>query len=266
MHLSSRLKNKVCYITGAASGIGLACVQRCVSEGGIVCGSDINPSPEWSTHATDNSLFFQLDVVDEQAQQDAIAAIVKKFKRLDVVITAAGVGGGGAVHDLNSEEWHRVINVNLHGTFYTCKYALRPMLEQNSGSIVTIASIEGLEGTEGGSCYNASKGGVVLLTRNMANDYGRRNIRINAVCPGFIDTPLLRNTLGDPAFSAQLQLVTQHHKLGRLGRPEEIAAAAAFLASEDASFITGCALPVDGGYTAGHSTGMLPFMGLDGAK
>lgn len=259
---TQRLKNKVCYITGAASGIGLACAQRCLAEGAIVAGADLNSSKEWQALPPDRTRFFELDVRNEQTQREAVTEIVKEYKRLDVAITAAGVPGGGAVHDLALEEWQRVIDINLTGTYLSCKCAIPPMLEQRSGSIVTIASIEGLEGTEGGSCYNASKGGVVLLTRNLANDYGRRNIRANAICPGFIDTPMLRTAFSDPVLKEYLDKIREQHKLGRLGKPEEVAAAALFLASEDASFVTGCALPVDGGFTAGHSTGMTKLLGL----
>jgi NAD(P)-dependent dehydrogenase (short-subunit alcohol dehydrogenase family) len=184
-------------------------------------------------------------------------------QHVDVLITAAGVGGGGAVHQLEMEEWRRVIDINLTGTYLSCKYTLPSMLERKQGSIVTIASVEGIEGTEGGSCYNASKGGVILLTRNMANDYGRRGIRANAICPGFIDTPMLRSHFEHEIMAPYLEQITQQHKLGRLGKPEEIASAALFLASSDASFVTGCALPVDGGFTAGHSTGMVKLLGLD---
>ncbi len=139
------------------------------------------------------------------------------------------------------------------------------MLEQRSGSIVTIASVEGLEGAEGGSTYNASKGGVVLLTKNMALDYGRMGIRANCICPGFIDTPLFRSVVGTDAFPEKYrERIREQHKLGRFGKPEEVAGAILFLASDDASFVSGIALPVDGGSTAGHHFGLIEMMGLSG--
>jgi NAD(P)-dependent dehydrogenase (short-subunit alcohol dehydrogenase family) len=138
------------------------------------------------------------------------------------------------------------------------------MVEARSGSIVTVASVEGIEGTEGGSAYNASKGGVVLLTKNMAIDYGRLGIRVNAVCPGFIDTPMFRAVMGSDTMDEYRDEYRDHHKLGRFGRPEEIAAAVVFLASDDASFVTGHALVVDGGYTAVMRTGLSDLMGLGG--
>ena len=132
------------------------------------------------------------------------------------------------------------------------------------GSIVTLASVEGIEGTAGGSCYNASKGGVVLLTKNMAIDYGPVGIRCNAICPGFIDTPLLASVLNDPFMADARQKTVTEHALRRLGRAEEIAGAAAFLVSRDASFVSGQAIAVDGGYTAGRDHGMTELMGLAG--
>jgi len=147
--------------------------------------------------------------------------------------------------------------------------ALAQMMKQDRvdgerGSIVTLSSVEGLEGTAGGSAYNASKGGVVLLTKNMAIDYGPVGIRCNAICPGFIDTPLLASVLNDPFMADARQKTVTEHALRRLGRAEEIAGAAAFLVSRDASFVSGQAIAVDGGYTAGRDHGMTELMGLAG--
>jgi NAD(P)-dependent dehydrogenase (short-subunit alcohol dehydrogenase family) len=129
------------------------------------------------------------------------------------------------------------------------------------GSVINIASVEGIEGTEGGSSYNASKGGVVLLTKNLAIDYGHRAIRVNAICPGFIRTPMLEGVFEQPGMEPILEDIIRSHKLRRLGTPQEIASAALFLASADASFVTGHALVVDGGYTAGRSHGVADMLG-----
>src|SRR6185312_4031930 len=154
----------------------------------------------------------------EAAVSAAVDATLAEHHRLDIVVNSAGVAGGGPAHLLQLEEWERVLGVNLTGTFLVSKHAARHMLEQRSGSIINIASVEGIEGTEGGSSYNASKGGVVLLTKNMAIDYGRIGIRVNCICPGFIDTPMFRSVVGN--FGAIADKYRDQHKLGRFGRPE----------------------------------------------
>jgi NAD(P)-dependent dehydrogenase (short-subunit alcohol dehydrogenase family) len=162
---------------------------------------------------------------------------------------------------VDESAWDDVLDINLKGTFLVNKHALTPMLERGSGAIINIASIEGLEGVEGGSAYNASKGGVILLTKNMAMDYGRRGIRVNCICPGFIDTPLLQSVMVGEPMQGPLARIKEG-QMGRLGRAEEIASGALFLASDEASFIAGHSLVIDGGYTAGHRLGVGEMLGL----
>jgi len=247
-----RIDGKVALVTGAASGLGLATADRFTKEGAVVVGAD----------ATAADGVRMLDVRDEAAIAALVDSIVADHGRLDVVVNYAGVAGGGPVHLVDGAEWDRVLDVNLKGTFLVNKHALRPMLEQRSGSIINIASVEGLQGTEGGSSYNASKAGVVMLTKNMAIDYGRAGIRVNAICPGFIETPMFRAVMGSDHMAQFRDQYREDHMLGRFGRPDEIAAVALFLASEDASFVTGVALPVDGGYLAGTRTGLSDLMGI----
>jgi NAD(P)-dependent dehydrogenase (short-subunit alcohol dehydrogenase family) len=256
------LENKVAIITGAASGIGLACAERYAREGAIVVGVDRQTSEGWQAveKLAPKSRLHQLDVTDGAAQQALAAEVAREFGRIDILLTAAGVGDGGPVGMLEEEAWDRVIDINLKGTFLSIKSVLETMTAQRSGSIITIASVEGINGTEGGSAYNASKGGVILLSKNVAIDYGRVGIRCNAICPGFIDTPLLRGLM-DPLAEVKAD-IQREVKMGRLGKPEEIAGAAYFLASDDSTYVTGHALVVDGGYTAGHSHGIVEMMGL----
>jgi len=251
----ARLNGKVALVTGAASGIGQACALRFAQEGAAIVGLDVaEPSGQgWEavTAAAREIAAYKADVRDEAAIRQAVAAAHERFGRFDVLVNAAGVAGAGAVTNLEEEEWDRIVDINLKGTYLVSKHVIAHMAEQGSGSVINLSSIEGLEAIQAQAAYNASKGGVILLTKNMAIDFGAFGVRVNCLCPGYIETPMTA-VLDQPALAEMRQKFIRSHMLSRPGRPEEVAAAALFLASDDASFVSGVALPVDGGFTAGR--------------
>ncbi|HEF4762271.1 TPA: SDR family oxidoreductase [Pseudomonas putida] len=240
----ARLQNKVAVVTGGASGIGLACVRRFAAEGAQVIGLDIGSAP-----ADFPGLFMTLDVRDEAQVQQVMQEVVSRFGRIDVLVNAAGVADQGSVTQTTTANWQRVMDINLTGSMLTSKYALASMVEQRSGSIINVGSIFGLQGCDGNVAYNVSKGGINQLTRSMAIDYGYANIRVNGLCPGLIETPMTSMVRDNDAFHA---FFASQHMLSRSGQPEEVANVALFLASDEASFVSGQMIAVDGGFSAGR--------------
>jgi NAD(P)-dependent dehydrogenase (short-subunit alcohol dehydrogenase family) len=245
--MGDRLSGKRALVTGAASGIGDACARRFAEEGATVAGLDVVAQPD----ASPCGAWVHADVADEGAVAAAVAEVLEGLSGIDILVNAAGVLSVGGADMLEEAEWERVIGINLKGTWLVSKHVVPHMVEIGGGSIVNLASVEGLEGFSGQTAYNVSKGGVVLLTRNMAADFGPAGVRVNCLCPGLIETPMT-SILDDPAFAAVRDAFVGWHLLGRAGQPEEVAAAALFLASDDASFVHGAALVVDGGLTAGR--------------
>ena len=257
--MAGRFTDKAVVITGAASGIGAATARRLAGEGGRLVLSDLNQEAGEALARELEAVFVHVDVSDPRQIEALMQAAVDRFGALNVVFNNAGIGSYGKAPDLDIETWKRVIEVDLHAVFYGCKFAIPHLRRAGGGAIVNTASISGLFGDYGLLAYNAAKGGVVNLTRAVAIDHARENIRVNCVCPGPIETPLLQPVLGLPSAIEQYRDLVP---MARVGRPEEVAAVVAFLASDDASYVTGSAVVVDGGVTA--ATGQVSFSRLFG--
>lgn len=246
-----RFKDKVAVITGGASGIGAATAQLIAGEGGKVVVVDLN---EAQGHAlverldADRSLFLRCDVSDRLEVEAMIKAAHARFGRLDILFNNAGIGCFGETPDLDPEVWARVIAIDLNSVFYACRAAIPLMRAGGGGAIVNTASISGLAGDHGFTAYNAAKGAVINYTRALAIDHAKDHIRVNALCPGLIDTPL---TAAAKQMSGVLDVWLDGIPMKRAGTPEEMAKVVAFLASDDASYVTGSIMVADGGKMAG---------------
>jgi NAD(P)-dependent dehydrogenase (short-subunit alcohol dehydrogenase family) len=249
----ARLDGRVCVITGAAGGIGLATAERLAAEGARVVGVDLR------AHEV-GELALQADLTDEAAVSGLYTEVRAQLGRIDVLFNNAGISpvDDASVLDTSLEAWERVQAANLRSVFLCCKHGI-PHLLENPGpatrSVINTASFVAVMGAATSQIsYTASKGGVLALSRELGVEFARRGVRVNALCPGPIDTPLLRELYAKDAEQAARRLV--HVPMGRFGDASEIAAAVAFLASDDASFMTGATLLVDGGISAAYTTPM----------
>ncbi len=245
--MANKLKNKVCIVTGATSGMGKAIAERFSSEGAklILSGRDLNRGSALASKLQD-ALFLPGDVSEPEYNHSLVAAAISNFGKLDIVSLNAGILGLGSVVDLSIENWQKTMDTNLSSIFYLSKFAI-PYLQKSNGNILINASIAAFKSFPNHPAYCASKAASVALMKQMAVEYGP-HVRVNAICPGPVDTPLLWDSA--KAFKNPEKAVEEAKKatlLNRLGSPEDIAKSAMFLVSEDASWITGTAMTIDGG-------------------
>lgn len=244
-----KLKDKVAIVTGASNGIGLAIAKRYIDEGAKVVLSDIVEDAGQSTASElgENALFIKCDVSKVEEVNSLVKETVEKFGKLDIMVNNAGVGTLGGALDATDETWEKTIGINLSGVFYGIRAAANAMKEEEiKGSIINITSILGTVGMPGTISYCAAKGGVTNMTRAAAQDTASIGVRINAIAPAFIATNMTKGILESEEWS---NMVKSNTPLGYVGKPEDIAGAAAYLASDEASYVTGEILHVDGGWT-----------------
>jgi meso-butanediol dehydrogenase/(S,S)-butanediol dehydrogenase/diacetyl reductase len=241
----ARFAGRVAVVTGGASGIGAATARLLAKEGAHVVVADLNDDLAWEVAAEVAGTAHALDVADRAAVERLIGDTVATQGRLDVLVNNAGIGSFARTPDLDPDEWERVIAIDLHSVFYACRAAIPHMTA--GGAIVNTASISGLGGDHGFSAYNAAKAAVINYTRTLAVDHAREGIRVNALCPGLIATPLTAGAAAMPGLEAAWHDTIP---MGRPGSAEEMAEAIAFLASDAASYVTGAVLVADGGQTA----------------
>lgn len=245
--MMGKLDNKIAIITGGASGIGAETAKLFLEEGAKVVIVDMNEEKgktfeQELKEQGKEVLFVKADVTNEADIQNVFSQTKSTFGGVDILFNNAGIGAVKPTDELPFSEWRKTLAVDLDGVFLFAQAAIKEFLQSGGGVIINTASMYGLVGAAGSAAYNAAKAGVVNFTRSIALEYATRNIRVNAICPGFIDTPILGDT--DRSF------LIEATPMKRLGKPEEIAKAVLFLASDDSSFMTGSALVVDGGYTA----------------
>ena len=239
-------KEKVAVVTGGASGIGLATTKKLLSEGANVVILDLKMNEEIINNLGENAIYLKCDVSNEENVKNCIEEIIKKFNHIDYLVANAGIGGSASKpHEVSMDEWNKVISVNQTGIFLLNKYVINEMLKKGKGAVVNTSSMYGLVGSTTSFAYSASKGAINQMTRSLALTYARDNIRVNAIAPGYVDTPILSMVPDNIKEAMGNEL-----PIGRLGKDTEIANLICYLLSDDASFITGAIIPIDGGFTA----------------
>lgn len=253
-----KLKGKTALVSGGSSGMGAAIARRFAAEGAdvMICGRNVtrgeNIVAEINGQGGGKAAFQQVELTDWVQVEALVEKTVSLFGGLNLLIPNAGILGIGPVTEVPMETWHETLNINLNSVFYLCRFAM-PHLLKNGGSIVINASISGMKGYPNHPAYCASKGALIALTRNLAIDYSPQGVRVNCICPGPVDTPLLHDSArAFPNPDTVCEEVGKKTLIGRLGRPEDIAAAALFLAGEESAWMTGASLVVDGGVMTGY--------------
>ncbi|MDE2371432.1 MAG: SDR family oxidoreductase [Burkholderiales bacterium] len=257
MAAEQRFAGRVALVAGAASGIGAAVVRRLHAEGARLVLADLQAAPLAAFAAEIGGLALACDVTDDDAVRAAVGAALAAHGRIDVLVNAAGIVAVDDAATIDDAQWQRVQEVNLGGTMRLMRAVLPAMLARGAGSIVNIASVAAFNASAGAASYAASKAGVVALTRTAANAYGAQGVRVNALAPGWVDTPMSRREMSELAAELGVDEAEARRRtlarvaLGRMARAEEIAAACVFLAGDDASFVTGAVLVADGGSRVG---------------
>jgi len=245
-----RLKNKTAIITGGATGIGLACARLFQQEGARVAlfGRRQDRLDQAKKILGESAMTFAGDITRQADIDRLVRQVLEEWGRIDILINNAGAFNSAPLHETEDKDWDAILNVNLRGVFLLTKKVLPQMLAQKSGSIVNISSILGMIAVPQTAAYNVSKGALNQFSKSIAVEYGPAGIRSNAVCPGMIETEMTEELRGNTELMDEWR---KGYPLGRFGVPDEVARACLFLASDEASFVTGATLPVDGGYTAG---------------
>lgn len=255
--MKGRLIEKVAIITGSARGIGRSAALLFAAEGARIVVADLDPEGGWETARMiqdkgGQALFVEVDLVDSHRVQGLVERALKSYKRIDILYNNAALNHFATVTDTHEEDWDRVMQVNVKSVFLTCKYTIPVMIQQGGGVILNTASSAALVGLRNLAAYTASKGAVLQLSRNMALDYAGCQIRVNTICPGVTATEMTEQVINsDPDPKAARARFDRVIPRGSIASPQEIAQAALFLVSDESSYITGAAIPVDGGYTAG---------------
>ena len=242
------LQEKVSVVTGAGQGLGLAIAKALQAAGSQVVVAELKEETGQAAAEEIGAEFIQVDVTDSSSVGELVQAVVERHGRIDVMVNGAGVAAHVPAEEMSDEEWRSTMSVNLDGVFWCCREAGKAMLERGSGAIVNIASMSGIISNrpQAQAHYNASKAGVIMLTKSLAGEWATRGVRVNAVSPGYIATPLVQEDLEDPELG---EIWMDSTPMGRAAQPEEIAPAVVYLASEASSFATGSNFVVDGGYT-----------------